>query len=551
MDQVYNFFLLLGGIGLFLFGINYMTASLSIAAGENLRKWLSKLTAKPYKAVVIGALVTAAIQSSGAVMVMTVGFVNAQMMNLYQALYVMLGAAIGTTITAQIIAFDIAPIAPFILFVGMVMYLFIKKRIIKRIGAIILGFGMLFVGIYLMGEAVDAMQLGHLVESFLKNVENPILQFLFGFVFTFIIQSSSASVGILQVIVASSAGIAFDLHEVVYMILGMNVGALAPLILSSIGGNRASKRATVTQIASRLFAVIIFIIIVVIVPQSLIWIENLSPSDPSRQIANLHLIFNIIGAIALFPFIKPMGDLSMKLMPDDASNEYESRKLIYITPNASKTPSLLLEQAKKEILRFGTINIKNLKMATKAFFERDDEVLDEIFEREATLSYLNHELNEVISKLYSGRLNSKSAERIAGLYNVVADFERIGDHAENIAEYERDIRDLGVHISDRGMADLRRISDKVIEMLEVTVQAFVNEDKALYEKAQALEDQIDDLQDELIENHIERMKQGICEPRGGIIYTDIVSDLERCGDHAMNIAEYILGSDAPIENHQA
>jgi len=546
MENLHNVFLLMGGIGLFLFGINYMSAALSIAAGDNLRVWLNKLTRKPYMAVIVGALVTAAIQSSGAVMVMTVGFVNAQMMNLYQALYVMLGAAIGTTITAQIIAFDIAPIAPLILFIGMVMYLFVKKRIVKRIGGIILGFGLLFVGIYLMGEAVDKMQLGHFVESFLNDVSNPFLQFLFGFIFTFIIQSSSASVGILQVIVASSAGIAFNLGDVVYMILGMNVGALSPLIISSLGGNRGAKRATLTQVASRLFSVIAFVLIILVVPAGLDWIAGLSPNDPSRQIANIHLIFNVVGCIVLFPFIKPMGDLSMKLMPNDPDSEYEARKLLYVNSDYDKAlandknTAVILEQINKEILRYASIAVKNLRLAVKAFFDHSANDLESIFDREETLDELKKEIDAVLMRVYSKRLSDRDAHRVAEMFNVVSDFERIGDHANNIAEYERDMSDMKVMMTSEGERDLRRIADKTLEMMEVALQVYVNEDKDLLKRAEEIENEVDDLERILIDNHTSRLMEGICEPRGGIIYTDMVTDLERCSDHAMNIAEAIL-----------
>ncbi len=550
MDQIYNVFLLLGGIGLFLFGINFMTAALEKAAGENLRNVLQSLTNSGVKAVIVGALVTALIQSSGATMVMAAGFVNAQLMTLAQALYVMLGATIGTTITAQIIAFDIAPFAPFILFVGMVLYLFIKRRKVQRIGAIVLGFGVLFTGIFVMGEAVQAMQLGGIVEDFLNEVSNPLLSFLFGFAFAFIIQSSSAAVGILQVIVATTLASGFELSSVVYIVLGMNLGALAPLILSAFGGNRASRRVTVTQIISRLTAIVIFVLAVLIFPGLIRFIAGLSPAVPARQIANLHLIFNLLGSIVMLPLVKPLADFSMRLMPDDPDDEYESKKLIYVTNDLRKGHIAMVAQAKMELIRFGTLCINNLNMAIDSFFDKEKSYTEKVIERENTLNYLNHELNAYLVKVYAEDLSLKDHEAISLMFNVLSDFERIADHAENITEYEIEITDNKVHLSDAGIADLRKMAKSSAEAVNTALRCFVHKDMSLYYETERLEQLCDDLNDECVNNHIERLKQGICEPRGGVIYTDMINDLERCADHAMNIAESILGIDAPVEQHQ-
>ncbi len=550
MDQIYNVFLLLGGIGLFLFGINFMTAALEKAAGENLRNVLQSLTNSGVKAVIVGALVTALIQSSGATMVMAAGFVNAQLMTLAQALYVMLGATIGTTITAQIIAFDIAPFAPLILFVGMVLYLFIKRRKVQRIGAIVLGFGVLFTGIFVMGEAVQAMQLGGIVEDFLNEVSNPLLSFLFGFAFAFIIQSSSAAVGILQVIVATSLASGFELSSVVYIVLGMNLGALAPLILSSFGGNKASRRVTVTQVISRLMSIVIFVLAVLIFPGMIRFIAGLSPAVPARQIANLHLIFNLLGSIVMLPLVKPLADFSMRLMPDDPDDEYESKKLIYVTNDLRKGHIAMVAQAKMELIRFGTLCINNLNMAIDSFFDKEKSYTEKVIERENTLNYLNHELNAYLVKVYAEDLSLEDHEAISLMFNVLSDFERIADHAENITEYEIEITDNKVHLSDAGIADLRKMAKSSAEAVNTALRCFVHKDMSLYYETERLEQLCDDLNDECVNNHIERLKQGICEPRGGVIYTDMINDLERCADHAMNIAESILGIDAPVEQHQ-
>ncbi|MBQ2219046.1 MAG: Na/Pi cotransporter family protein, partial [Firmicutes bacterium] len=405
MEQAYNVFLLLGGIGLFLFGISYMGKGLEQAAGDNLRVWLEKLTTSPLKAVLVGALATAAIQSSGATMVMAVGFVNAQMMTLSQALYVMLGASIGTTITAQIIALDIDPWAPLILFIGILLTQFIKNRTAKKAGAIILGFGILFVGINLMGDAVKAMELGGLVASFLHNVHNPVLSLLFGAAFTLVIQSSSASVGILQVIVASSLGASMGLEEVVYMIMGMNVGAVAPLVLSALSGNRLSKRAATSQTAIKLLSAISFSILMLIFPAIIAFVKNLSPNDVSRQVANFHTIYNSVSAVLMFPLIKPVAKLAEKLMPDSAEDEFYSRKLLYCSNDVSKSPAIMITQAHKEIMRFADICRANLHTALESFFDRDEDKAEAVIEREKTINFLNHEINSYLVSLYGKGLH--------------------------------------------------------------------------------------------------------------------------------------------------
>ena len=547
MEQAYNVFLLLGGIGLFLFGISYMGKGLEQAAGDNLRVWLEKLTTSPLKAVLVGALATAAIQSSGATMVMAVGFVNAQMMTLSQALYIMLGASIGTTITAQIIALDIDPWAPLILFIGLLLAQFIKNRTAKKIGAIVLGFGILFVGINLMGDAVKAMELGGLVASFLHNVHNPVLSLLFGAAFTLVIQSSSASVGILQVIVASSLGASMGLEEVVYMIMGMNVGAVAPLVLSALSGNRLSKRAAASQTAIKLLSAISFSILMLIFPAILAFVKNLSPNDVSRQVANFHTIYNSVSAVLMFPLIKPVAKLAEKLMPDSPEDEFYSRKLLYCSNDVSKSPAIMITQAHKEIMRFADICRANLHTALESFFDRDEDKAEAVIEREKTINFLNHEINSYLVSLYGKGLHESDVSRVSTMLSVASDLERIGDLAENIAEYTQIAASNKAKFSPAALDDLGEMAEKVEYMVDLSMKCYDKEDRDLLAEARAVEEQVDAMQEEKTENHIERLKAEICDPRGGVVYTDMVSDLERISDHATNIAEGILGINASIE----
>ena len=550
MEQAYNVFLLLGGIGLFLFGISYMGKGLEQAAGDNLRVWLQKLTTSPLKAVLVGALATAVIQSSGATMVMAVGFVNAEMMTLSQALYIMLGASIGTTITAQIIALDIDPWAPLILFLGIVLTQFIKNRTAKKAGNIVLGFGILFVGINLMGDAVKAMELGGLVASFLHNVHNPVLSLLFGALFTLVIQSSSAAVGILQVIVASSLGATMGLEEVVYMIMGMNVGAVAPLVISSLSGNRLTKRAAAAQTAVKLLSAITFSILMLLIPAIVSLVKGLSPNDVSRQVANFHTIYNSVSAVLMFPLIKPVAKIAEKVMPDAPGDELFSRKLLYVTNDLSKSPAIMITQARAELMRFADVCRANLHTALESFFERDEDKAELVLEREKTINFRNHEINSYLVSLYSKGLPENDVSRISTMLSVTSDLERIGDLAENIAEYTQASASNRAKFSEDALHDLGDMAERVEYMVDLSMKAYDQEDRSLLSEARDVEDSVDAMQEEKTENHIERLKANICDPRGGVIYTDMVSDLERISDHAMNIAEGMLGINASIEELQ-
>ena len=548
MAYAYNVFLLLGGIGLFLYGINFMSQSLEQALGDRLREILEKLTKHSVSALLVGAGVTAVIQSSGATMVMAVGFVNAQIMELAQALYIMLGAAVGTTATAQIIAFDFDPWAPLILFLGMVLFLFIKKRSIRKIGGIVLGFGMLFTGIYIMGEAVTRLDLGVTIDKFLTQFTNPLLSLLFGFVLTFIIQSSSAAVGLLQVLAASGASGAFDLKGVAFMILGMNIGAIAPVVLSSLGGSKASRRASFAETLSKCLSVLFFIALMLIFPGITALIENLSPADVSRQIANFHLIFNVVSAVLLFPLVKPLAKFLMKKMPDDPEEELAARKLLYVSQNLSTKPAILLSQSKKEILRYAKLCSDNFYLANEAFFERSEDKAEQVFEMEKNLNFLEHEIDGYLAKVFAQRsLRPEDGSHIAIMFKVTDDLERIADYGENIAEYVQIMLERGSYFTDEAWEELNIMSSETSKMIAIAIEAYKDNDREKLNQVRVFEDKIDEMKDRYIENHVARMHKGECIGSNGVIFTDIITALERCADHAMNIAEAMLGADADIK----
>ncbi len=547
MEYLSGFFLLLGGIGLFLYGISFMTQCLEKAAGDNLRTILEKMTSKGIFALLVGTVVTVLIQSSGATSVMVVGFVNAGLMNLAQSLYIMLGANIGTTITGQIIAFKITSIAPLILFVGMVLYMFVKNSMMQKIGGVVLGFGMLFVGIYIMGMAVDALALETVVSAFLNTFSNPLLSLLFGFVITAIIQSSSASIGILQVIFAASAIPAEQLNTVFYIILGMNIGACSPVVIASFGSNTNCKQSALANFMSKVISAVLCMFVVMLIPNFSRFIARLSPNSVARQIANFHTLFNIASSALLFPFVGSISKLVVKIIPDDKSEENEPKKLLYINSDTMLTPSIAVTQVKREVMRMAEMTYKNIKLALKSFFNGDISITEKVFETEKTINFLNHEITAFLIQLYGKNITPKELENVAMMFHVVADIERIGDHAENIAEYAIESKNMNVDFNEVALKDLKEISEKSVEVFKKAVDVYNDEMFGELPVVSDMEEHVDDLQKKCIEDHIERLKKGYCSPRSGVIFTDMVSDMERCADHAVNIAYSINGEKSSVQ----
>lgn len=548
--MAYDVFLLLGGIGLFLYGINFLSTALKELAGDKMRDILEKATSNGFLAVLVGVLVTVLIQSSGATSVMVVGFVNAGMMELIQAINIMLGANIGTTITAQIIAFKIDNIAPLILFIGLVMYMFIKNKTVKKVGSVVLSFGTLFVGIYLMGRAVKALPLLEIVSAFLDKYSNPVLCILFGVVFTAVIQSSSASIGILQVLVGAGAG-TIGLDALVYIILGMNIGAASPVVLASLSGKRSAKRTALANVLTKIVGVIFVAILMIIVPNYVSIFKSLSPNDVSRQIANFHLAFNVLSTIVVFPFVKPISKLIYKIIPNTPEESMNVQKLLYISSESLLSPTIAVSQAKKEIERMAKMAKENLSRSLNVFFEFDVNGVDTVYENEKTINFLNHEITAFLVKLHGKSLPEQDLEKVGMMFRVVSDIERLGDHAENIAEYTTLAVNEHAKFSDDAIEELKEISDKTLQCVELSIDTYLNMKFDLLSEVSRIEEEVDELQDKLVESHIRRLKDNHCDPRGGIIFTDLTTDLERCSDHAINIAFAINGEKTTVQMKKA
>jgi len=544
MDML-GIFMFLGGLGLFLYGMNVMSDGLELAAGDNLRVLLERMTKNRLLGVLVGAGVTAVIQSSSATTVMVVGFVNAGLMNLMQAIGVIMGANIGTTITAQILTLKISDYAPLILFVGAALFMFVKKKLAKNIGMVILGFGVLFVGLNMMGDAVAPLKENEGFVSILAAFDNPFLAVIIGAVFTAIIQSSSAAVGVTQAFAAQGI-IGFDVA--IFIIMGMNIGTCVTAVIASMSSNKASKRAALMHVVFNVLGTLIFGIAIYVLPVIKTFIVNMSPDDVARQVANLHLIFNVASTVLLFPFAKYIVKIVELIIPTGNEPKLAERRLVYLDKNITLTPSIAVTQASREVCRMGRITIENFAKAVEAFFSMDSKLAKEVLEVEGTINYLNHQIAGCLVHIRALDLSPIDLEKLGMMFHVISDIERIGDHAENIAEYELIASDEKMRISVPALGELREMAEKTVEAINESMDIYEHE---LFDRlpiASALEEEVDDYQELLINNHVKRLMMDKCDPRGGVMFTDMVTDLERCADHAINIAYAIQGERASSDN---
>ena len=529
-----------GGIGLFLYGMTVMSTGLKNAAGDRLRTILEKVTGNKVMSVLIGIIVTVLIQSSSATDMMVIGFVNSGLMNLAQAIGVIMGANIGTTVTAQITAFNLTAFAPLILFIGAILALFAKKPVLRHIGSVILGFGMLFVGVGMIKAAIGSLADEPGFINLLSALDHPAAAVLFGVAFTALLQSSSSSTVIFQTFAIQGL---LSYHQSVYLVIGAAIGSVTPNLLASLTADRNGKRTAILNLIFNLLRAAILITIINIFPAVLTGIQSLSPNDVGRQIANTHTLFAIFAVIVMLPFSNKIVALSMKLLPplESEKRAMESQKLIYLNNAERMVPAVALRQAMLEVNRMGSLARNNLADALKYFFNPTDAALrQKIVETEATIDYLNHAIEDKLVELRSLQLSDRDVFRLSRMVLVVANFERIGDHAENIMEFADRMRDEKARISEIAMGELRTMGDTVIETIDVSRKVFEGERFELLPEAQKLEQQVDDMQAQYMQNHVDRLMGDNCDPLGGVIFTDMCTDLERCSDQGINIATALL-----------
>jgi len=530
------FFMLGGGLGLFLFGMNMMGNGLERTAGNRMKRLLEILTTNRLMGVLVGFLVTAIIQSSSATTVMVIGFVNAGLMNLAQATGVIMGANIGTTITAQIVALELTEYAPIAVFIGVGLILFAKKRYIKHIGEIIAGFGILFMGMDLMSTSMKPLRDNEAFHNILMQISNPFLGVIVGVVSTAVLQSSSASIGILQALAMQGL---IDMDTAIYILFGQNIGTCVTAILASIGTGITAKRAAGIHLIFNIMGTALFIILINLGLPYVEWIEALTPGHTVRQIANAHTGFNVINTIITLPVAGYLPLLASKLVPGEEP-EQEEMRLKFLDKRILETPPIAVAQIMNEVGRMADIAQKNLEEAMDMVISKDDSKKKDVLQREEVLNFLNREITSYLVEANGLELPEKDLQLIGGLFHVVNDIERIGDHSENIIEYAEYLIEHNLTMSDMAIEELTMMKDKVMTVVNDTIKALKNKDRDLARTIRSKESAIDELERILRENHIDRLNKQLCEPSCGVVFLDIVNNLERISDHADNIARFVL-----------
>lgn len=524
----------LGGLGLFLYGMNIMGTGLEKAAGEKLKRLIEILTSNRLMGVIVGTLVTMIIQSSSATTVMVVGFVNAGLMNLSQAVGVIMGANIGTTVTAQLIAFDLADIAPLAVAIGVGIWLTSSKRRFKNLAEILIGFGILFIGMEMMGSGLKPLANNPVFSNIMTRLNDPFLGVIVGFGLTTLIQSSSASIGLLQTL--ASLGL-IDINMAFPILFGDNIGTTTTALISSVGANRTAKRAAVIHFLFNLIGTIIFVLILRMPIEAIVL--KISPYDVKRQIANAHTLFNMINTIILFPFGNLLIKAAEKLVPGH-DMETERSELKYLDSRILETPSIALGQVAKEVYRMAKIVEDNFKSSYLAFVNKDEKLTQQVFSTEKIINQLETDILQFLVKLSNKPLNESQHVQVNALINMINDIERVGDHADNIAELSQVAIENNLPFSDIAMKELENIFNKAFEAYKNATEAFHAEDFEKAKMALKLEEEVDRLEKEYRENHIDRLNNMLCLPHSGVIFLDFLSNLERISDHSSNISLYVL-----------
>ena len=528
---------LFGGLALFLYGMQMMSTGLEAAAGNKMKSILEKLTSNRIKGVLVGAAITAVIQSSSATTVMVVGFVNSGLMTLKQAVWIIMGANIGTTITGQLIALDIGAIAPLFAIIGVAVMMFVKNEKVHHISSIFAGLGILFMGMDMMGAAMEPLQDSEAFINLMTQFSNPMIGILVGAVFTAIIQSSSASVGILQALAATGL---VPLSSAVYVLFGQNIGTCITAVLASIGMKVNAKRTTIIHLMFNIIGTILFTIVCMVTPYVGL-IESITPGDPVAQIANAHTIFNIVTTLILLPFGTQMADIATRILPDSKKEDDEELRLKYIRPFESSYAighsAVAVSQVRDEVERMRDMVGKNISAAYDTLISYDELLRKKIGEREEYIDYLNKGISEYIVSLMAGEMSMDDSRKINGYYSIISNLERIGDHAVNLAEYADDMKKWDLKFSDNVLEELDEMKKQCLASLD-TVKDVNSENAAeVLRLAAEMEQKNDNMRDKYFKKQMQRLKKGKCKPQSGIVFSEILTDFERMGDHVLNIAQ--------------
>lgn len=541
---------LLGGLALFLYGMQMTSSGLEAAAGDKMKSILERLTSNRFMGVLVGAIITAVIQSSSATTVMVVGFVNAGMMTLNQAVWIIMGANIGTTITGILVSLDMGAIAPLFAFVGVVLVVFVKKQKIQHIGQILAGLGVLFIGMDMMSAAMAPLRQSQMFIDLVSNFSNPVLGILVGAGFTAIIQSSAAAVGIIQTL-ANADIIPFA--SAAFVLFGTNIGTCITAVLASIGTNRNARRATIIHLLFNVIGTVVFTTLVLVLPVTNL-IESLV-SNPMAQIAAMHTSFNIVTTVILLPLGNYLAKLAIMILPElpQTEEDKQSMHLAYIMPISRPGTDRRLgisaineDQLQNELMRMLGMARDNIGDSFQAVINRDRSLIEKVSYVEDYLDFLNKEISKHISNLITYETNENSSAVISSFFTITGNIERIGDHAMNVCGYTRKLAERNVSFSSQATEELIQMREVCLKAID-TLMLRDGGDLLWLSDIAALEQRIDDMTIQFRRAHLQRMKDGVCTDEACILYAELLTDFERIGDHVLNIGQEL----AAIHEHNS
>ena len=549
VNDISSLFSFIGGLGMFLYGMNIMADGMQKTAGSKMSQFLGMLTNNRLMAVLLGALITAIIQSSGATTVMVVGFVSAGVLNLTQAVGVIMGANIGTTITAWIVSmnqlgdafavFQPAFFAPLLIGIGAIFMLFGKKQRMKTAGEILVGLGLLFIGLDFMSSSISPYTDAPVFsEAFRLLGSNPLLGMIIGALVTALLQSSSASVGILQTLAMNGV---VTTNAAIFITLGQNIGSCVTAMISSIGGSRTAKRAAVIHLTFNVMGAVIFGVISFILfsLHPVLAAHNIT----SVQISIFHTIFNLTNTALLFPFANQLVKLSGVFVPEDkkepAVTDEESETMKHLDERIFESPAFAVETAAMEVVHMGQITMENVRRAMDAVLTKNANEVEDVYKTEQTINNMEKMLTEYLVKVNNLSLTERQKLVVNDLFYSINDIERVGDHAENLAEQAEYMVQHNISFSETGESDLHVICETAFNSFKHSINARQKGDMDDVRKVSQYEDEVDTLEEELREKHIERLSAGKCDPSAGVVFLDLISKLERISDHAYNLAGYV------------
>ena len=533
---------LMGGLGLFLYGMKLMSDGLEKAAGAKLRRILEIFTTNRLTGMLVGIFFTAVIQSSSAATVMVVSFVNSGLMNLYQAAGVIMGANIGTTVTSQLISLNLSALAPAIVMVGVVMVMFCKKTKIQRAGEVLLGFGILFMGLSGMSDSMSVLRESPQVVEIMSSLTSHFLAVMVGLVVTTVLQSSSATVGI--VLLLAQQGL-LDIRICYFIIFGCNIGSCVSALLAAINGKKIAKRAALIHLFFNIIGTgIMYVVFSFALEPITGFISMISHGNIAREVANAHTLIKLVEVLLLFPFIKQIVKLTGFFVRDEEKVSPQEFQLQYIGAKSVFSPATAVFEATREMERMRKIAIENLRHSMDALFTMNDREIQEVYETEDQINFLNHAITDYLVKVNQTTIPTEDKKSIGGLFHVVNDIERIGDHAENVADAARKRMEDQVEFSPQAKRELSEMLDAVVTITTYALDMFSHNNQEHMQEILDLENKVDRMERELQESHIQRLTRNECTAEAGMMFSDLLSGLERVADHATNIAFSLTEEDS-------